>query len=85
MVESDYGMKPHAVLLFTCPDTESGGKILLLLSKNYESEGVAMDKTMFGLLLAIEGLTDEELKYINVWIEYMLQKKEVLEAPSPKG
>ena len=40
-----------------------------------------MSEGLFGLLVAIENMSNEELKYLNVWIEYNLQKKEALEAP----
>lgn len=35
-----------------------------------------MDKKMFDLLALIEKLSEDELKYVNVWIEYNLQKRE---------
>ena len=41
-----------------------------------------MSDGLFGLLVAIEGMNDEELRYLNVWIEYNLRKREVLEAPT---
>ena len=37
-----------------------------------------MDENMFQLLLLVENMTEEQLKYLNVWIEYNLQKKEAL-------
>lgn len=35
-----------------------------------------MDEKMFNLLALIEKLSEDELKYVNVWIEYNLQKRE---------
>lgn len=37
-----------------------------------------MSGYLFELLLALENLDENELEYVNVWIEYNLRKKEVL-------
>lgn len=39
-----------------------------------------MNENLFRLLILIEGLSEKELEYLNVWIEYNLQKKEALSA-----
>ena len=72
-------------VLLNCPDTESGSDCFVPALKNKMKGENYMDESMFGLLLAIENLTDEELKYVNVWIEYNLQKREVPSIPSRKG
>jgi hypothetical protein len=39
-----------------------------------------MSEIMMTILQAIEGMTEKELEYISVWIEYNQQKKEALSA-----
>lgn len=37
-----------------------------------------MNENMLKLLLMVENMTEKELEYLSVWIEYNLQKKEAL-------
>lgn len=43
-----------------------------------------MDGKLLELLVTIENLSEKELEYLIVWIEYNQQKKSALSAQPPK-